>query len=358
LNLLTLYVYRNFFESFSMGFFIFNFLIIVTSQLYQVVKWLADGVYGVFDIVKYLVFISPMYLNYVLPLSVVFGVVVSIGRLSSNFEIIALNSFGISIMYVFKRLFLVVLLISILHVVFNEFWGYRYVSYALDMYYSASKQFRLKDFSFTFDNRDSIQYVFIREYWDDVGVMKDVFIVVRDKRDNYIKKTFVASLAKRLSPNLWELYNVVIIDYNDRSKVFMDKMNYVFNFFLDSNSRKRHREELNIFEIIKYISEYKNKQLDYLVLDLYVKLNLKFIFPFGSLFLFCLVFPFSLTKLRVSNFWGIVLSIVVAFFYYVFITLFQILVYKNGIILFLWIPNFMSIILGGFFLFLKNKNYV
>ncbi|MCS6955162.1 MAG: LptF/LptG family permease [Candidatus Calescibacterium sp.] len=360
MNILTRYILKNFFESFLLGFVIFNFMIILTSQLYQVIKWLVDGVYGVIDIAKYLVFISPMYLNYIIPISIVFGVVGSIGRLSSNFEITAINSFGISNMYIFKRLILIVLFISIVHFSFNEFMGYRFVSMALDMYYSSTtKEIRgvIKDFSYIFESSKEVRYVFAKEYSGDLGLMKDVFIVVKDKVSRYISKTVVADWAKKKEENRWLLYNVVTYDYLNKTRIVVNNIEYVFNFE-NSIKRKKHREELNIFELLRMAREYEKGDFYDLAFDIYVKLNLKFIFPLSSIFLLFLVFPFSLARVRVSNFLGMVLSISVAIVYYVLLTMVQIISFKTGIILFLWLPNFVSIFLGGFLIFLKNKNYV
>ncbi|MFN3995150.1 MAG: LptF/LptG family permease [bacterium] len=359
MSLLTRYVLKNFLESFLIGFIIFCFIILLTSQLYQVIRWLVDGVYGIWDVIKYVVYISPMYLNYVVPVSIVFGVVSSVGKLSSNFELIAINSFGISLIEVFKKIFIAVFLLSILLFVFNEFLGYRFVSKALDMYYSASKNLSgsIKDYLIVWDNNEETNYVFAKEYLGDLGLMKDVFIVVKDKRSKSVKRNLVSDFAKKKGENVWLLYNVVMYNYVDGSKVSIGYMDYVFDLGQDGG-RKRHREEISVLEIMELINQYKVAGLRDLVFEMYMKLNLKFVFPLSGLFLLFLIFPFSVSKVRVSNFLGIAFSIGVAIFYYIFITLAQVFSTKTGIIWFLWLPNLISIFLGGFLMFLKNKNDV
>lgn len=362
MRILTRYILKNFFESFFLGFTIFTFIIILTSQLYQVIKWLVEGVYGFWEVIKYLVFISPMYLNYVLPLSVVFGVVGSVGKLSANFEITAVNSYGISSIEIFKKLFIIVLFISCLHFFINEFIANKYISKALDMYYSASKEIRgsVMNFSFSWDGKKSISYVFAREYVGDLGLMKDVFIVEKDKLSKYVVRTINSSFAKKKESNIWLLYNVVIYDYVEKKRIFVDSIEYKFELDNNDNNgqRKMHREEVSFLQLLKMAREYKNSGFADLAFEMYVKIHLKFIFPFSSIFLLFLVFPFSLSKVRVSSFLGIVLSVSVAIAYYILITFVQILTTKTGVIWFLWLPNFVSIFLGGIFIFLKNKNLV
>ncbi|MEN3015072.1 MAG: LptF/LptG family permease [bacterium] len=358
LSVLTRYVFVNFIESFLIGFIIFNFIIILTSQLYQVIKWLVDGVYGLFDVLKYLLFISPIYLNYVIPVSVVFAVVSCIGKLSSNFEIIAINSFGISTMIIFRRIVILGFLISLVHFIFNEFWAYRFISIGLDMYYSASKDFKgvIKNFSHISQGKDSVSYLWAEEYIGDIELMKGVFIVVKDKISKLIKKNIVSEIAKKKTDNVWVLYNVVIYDYIRGTKISIMNIEYTFEF-LNDKKRKKHREEMNVFSLYSMAKEYEKAGFKDLAFDMYVKLNLKFIFPFSGFFLLFLVFPFSLTKVRVSNFLGIVLSISVAIGYYVLLTFFQLLCTKTGVLIFLWFPNFLSTFLGGILIFMKNIHY-
>lgn len=360
MSILTRYILRNFLESFFLGFIIFNFIIVLTSQLYQVVKWLVEGTYSVIEVLKYLIFISPMYLNYVIPVSIVFGIVGSISKLSSNFEITAMNSFGIDTMYIFRRIFLVVLLISVVYFFFSEMWGYRLVSQALDMYYSSLKEFRgtVKDFSYISEDLEQTRFIFAKEYHVDLGLMKDVLVVIKYKKGKNISMSIFADWAKRRRDNVWLLYSVVLYDYSSRSMLKVNSIEYLFTFEKLSSKRKRHREETNIWELFKLASYYKESKFYDLAFETYVKLNLKLIFPFSGIFLTFLVFPFSLSKVRVSNFLGIILAIGVSIGYYVFITLAQVIAIKSGIVLFLWLPNFVSIFLGGFLMFLKNKNYV
>lgn len=359
MSLIDRYVLKNFLESFFIGFLIFNFIIVLVSQLYNVIKWLVDGVYSFWEVLKYLFFISPMYLNYVIPISVVFGVVGAISRLSSNFEIIAFNTFGIDNMFIFRRVIGTVLFISFLHFLFNELVAYRFISFGLDMYYSASKEIKgtVNDFSYVWEDGSQINYIWAKQYYSDLELMRDIFIVVKSKVNMYISKAIVSDWAKKKENNVWHLYNVVIYDYLNKSRISINVLNYVFDFS-SSSKRKKHREEMNIFDIYFLAKEYERNNFKDLALDMYVKLNLKFIFPFSSIFLIFLVFPFSLTRVRVSSFLGIILSISIAILYYIFLTLFQLISIRSGFIIFLWFPNFISIFLGGFLVFLKNKNYM
>lgn len=366
------YIYLGFIYNVILGFIIFNFLIILVSQVYDVVKWVVNGKITLLGVIEYMVYITPVYLNYTIPLAIVFGTVSFIGRLSSNFEIIAFNSFGISNLFLFFRLLILVFFISIFHLIFNEFFSYKLIKKGFDIYYNLKKddwgEYRgsIENFSIRVDFIDFYQYIYALKYVVDLNFMSDIIIMKINKKTRDILEYIEAKNAKLISNDLWILYNVHIKRYyngNLEKEIYLDKITYnLFSSFTVYNkTRKKHREELNLFELyyqLKKIKENNSKVDDEikreLIKDLLIKINLKFIFPLSSFFLFFLVFNFSIVPIRGSNFVGISFAILVAFFYYVLLMLSQVLANK-GVIFVLWLPNFLSIFLGGFFLFLENK---
>ncbi|MGC8815072.1 MAG: LptF/LptG family permease [bacterium] len=365
------YIFSGFIYNVFLGFVIFNFLIILVSQVYDVVKWVVGGKISFLGVIEYLVYITPLYLNYTVPLAIVFGTVSFIGRLSANFEIVAFNSFGIPNLFLFFRLLILVFFISIFHLIFNEFFSYKLIKKGFDIYYSLKKddlgEYRgsIENFSIRTDFIDFYQYIYALKYIIDLNFMSDVIIIKVSKKTRDIIEYIEAKSAKLISNNLWILYNVHIKKYyngNLDKEIYLDKITYgLFSFnFVDSKIRKKHREELNLFELYYQLNKIKYKDDEIskeLIKDLLVKINLKFIFPLSSFFLFFLVFNFSIVPLRGSNFVGITFAILVAFFYYVFLMLSQVLANK-GIIFILWLPNFLAVFLGGFLFFLENKKNV
>lgn len=224
----------------------------------------------------------------------------------------------------------------------------------------------IENFSIRVDFIDFYQYIYALKYVVDLNFMSDIIIMKINKKTRDILEYIEAKNAKLISNDLWILYNVHIKRYyngNLEKEIYLDKITYnLFSSFTVYNkTRKKHREELNLFELyyqLKKIKENNSKVDDEikreLIKDLLIKINLKFIFPLSSFFLFFLVFNFSIVPIRGSNFVGITFAILVAFFYYVLLMLSQVLANK-GVIFVLWLPNFLSIFLGGFFLFLENK---
>ncbi len=369
------YIYLGFIYNVILGFIIFNFLIILVSQVYDVVKWVVNGKITLLGVIEYMVYITPVYLNYTIPLAIVFGTVSFIGRLSSNFEIIAFNSFGISNLFLFFRLLILVFFISIFHLIFNEFFSYKLIKKGFDIYYNLKKddwgEYRgsIENFSIRVDFIDFYQYIYALKYVVDLNFMSDIIIMKINKKTRDILEYIEAKNAKLISNDLWILYNVHIKRYyngNLEKEIYLDKITYnLFSSFTVYNkTRKKHREELNLFELyyqLKKVKENNSKVDDEikreLIKDFLIKINLKFIFPLSSFFLFFLVFNFSIVPIRGSNFVGISFAILVAFFYYVLLMLSQVLANK-GVIFVLWLPNFLSIFLGGFFLFLENKKNI
>jgi len=368
------YIYQGFIYSVFLGFIIFNFLIILVSQIYDLVRWVVNGKISFLGVIEYLFYITPLYLNYTIPLSIVFGTVSFIGRLSSNFEIIAFNSFGIPNFFLFFRLLVLVFLISVFHLVFNETFSYKLIKKGMDIYYTLKKdevgeyKGSVENFSIRVDFIDFYQYIYALKYITDLHFMNDIIIIKINKNTKDIMEYIEAKSAKLISDNLWILYDVHVKVYfngNLDKELYLNKITYnLFSSYLvNKKLRKKHREELNLFELYDQLKKIKNNDNqnneigNELRKDLLVKINLKFIFPLSSFFLFFLVFNFSIVPLRGSNYVGITVTILVAFFYYVFLMLSQVLANK-GVIFILWFPNFLAIFLGGFFLFLENKKNV
>ncbi len=369
------YIYWGFIYNVFLGFIIFNFLIILVSQVYDVVKWIVNGKIDILGVIEYFIYITPVYLNYTIPLAIVFGTVSFLGKLSSNFEVIAFNSFGISNFFLFFRLLVLIFFISIFHLIFNEFFSYKLIKRGFDIYYNLKRddwgeyKGSIENFSMRVDFIDFYQYIYALKYVVDLNFMSDVIIMKVNKKTKDILEYVEAKNAKLISNDLWVLYNVHIKKYyngNLDKEINLDKITYNLfsSFTVYKKIRKRHREELNLFELYYQLKKIKEKNNnDYneinkeLIKDLLVKINLKFIFPLSSFFLFFLVFSFSIVPIRGSNFVGITFAILVAFFYYVFLMLSQVLANK-GFIFLLWLPNFLAIFLGGFFLFLENKKNV
>jgi lipopolysaccharide export LptBFGC system permease protein LptF len=368
------YIYKGFIYNIFLGFIIFNFLIILVSQIYDLVKWVVNGKISFLGVIEYLIYITPLYFNYTIPLAIVFGTISFVGRLSSNFEIIAFNSFGIPNFFLFFRLLVLVFLISVFHLVFNESFSYKLVKKGFDIYYNLKKEDggeykgTVENFSIRLDFIDFYQYIYALKYIVDLNFMNDIVIIKIDRKKRDIIEYIEAKNAKLISDNLWILYDVHVKVYSNGNldkEVYLNKITYnLFSSYLvNKKLRRKHREELNLFDLYYQLKKIKsndnqnNEISNELKKDLLVKINLKFIFPLSSFFLFFLVFNFSIVPLRGSNYIGITVTILVAFFYYVFLMLSQVLANKGGVFI-LWLPNFLAIFLGGFFLFLENKKNV
>ncbi len=54
------YIYLGFIYNVILGFIIFNFLIILVSQVYDVVKWVVNGKITLLGVIEYMVYITPV----------------------------------------------------------------------------------------------------------------------------------------------------------------------------------------------------------------------------------------------------------------------------------------------------------
>jgi LPS export ABC transporter permease LptF len=117
---LHLYIIKEFFTSFIFGILVFSLLLILNIAFELVELALSKGV-AIFLVLKLFVFYLPNILTLSIPVSVLFGVLLSYGKLSSDNEITAMKSCGLNYKTLTSPVIYFVCILSIFLVFFNHF---------------------------------------------------------------------------------------------------------------------------------------------------------------------------------------------------------------------------------------------
>lgn len=107
MKILDKYISKNFIKSFLISLIAFMGIFIV-SQLFRVVKYLADGRFSIEEAGMYILTMLPRIFIDVAPLAVLLGSMMTVSTMASNLEIISLKTSGIS----FKRIVIAPIIIS------------------------------------------------------------------------------------------------------------------------------------------------------------------------------------------------------------------------------------------------------
>ncbi|MDR2818366.1 MAG: LptF/LptG family permease [Endomicrobium sp.] len=119
---LHFYIIKEFLHSFIFGVVVFSFLLIL-NFVFELMDLLIEKGVAVWVVVKMFTFYLPNVLTLSIPMAVLFGVLLSYGRLSSDNEVTAMKAAGLDYKTLTMPIIIFVLSISVFLVFFNHFFA-------------------------------------------------------------------------------------------------------------------------------------------------------------------------------------------------------------------------------------------
>ncbi|MBI3754379.1 MAG: LPS export ABC transporter permease LptF [Deltaproteobacteria bacterium] len=361
-RIINFYIFKEIAGPFALSVAIFA-VVSLLSRVLKLVELMVNYGIGPFLILKFIVFIMPSFLIYIIPMSFLIAVLIVYNRLSSDNEITAMKASGLSI----ARISLPVAWMALLAYLISTFltlyafpWGN--ISSKRLLYdiakTKASLGLKEKAFNDVFDGL----ILYADRIKPETNELEGVFISDhRDEKDNYIiaaKKGIISSEPRSMKLGL-SLFNGTIhrAEGNGLYKVITFNT-YDLNLSLkqgktDDPDASKTNYELTINELKKRIDAIKKEGRDpapSYIIDLYARFALPAsVFVFGFLGI-----PLGVQKVRTTKFTSFTIGLGVVLFYYMLSTVFESLG-KKGIIhplLAVWGPN---ILMGaaGIFIFYK-----
>jgi lipopolysaccharide export system permease protein len=313
---------------------------------------------GFFDLLQLVTYIFIPFLGYIIPMALLLTILLGLGRFSSDNEIVAMKSSGISL----YQLVLPVILFSIIALLVTTFltlfanpWGFKSLkNFAVKALQSLS-EVGIEEKVFYDEFKGMLIYVDSSEGHD--GVMEGIFIA--DNRDQTIsttivaKKGYITSDAESLSLNLRLLDGSIHrVGQVLESYQMGSFKTYDINIDLDASSLGEldyHEMTLAELEKIQKSLSSDNPEIN----EIKVEYHKKFSIPFACIVFGIIAIPLGIRKVRSGKSYGLIISLLVCLVYYLLLLTGESLG-KNGTIpplLSMWLPN---IILGilGIYLFL------
>ncbi|MCX5710950.1 MAG: LptF/LptG family permease, partial [Candidatus Omnitrophica bacterium] len=96
MKLLRNYFLKEFIGPLFLSFGVLTFVIVLVGNLKKIADLVINKGVDIFSVVKLLLFMTPYMVTYALPISVLIAVLMGLGRLSSDNEIIAIRSSGVN----------------------------------------------------------------------------------------------------------------------------------------------------------------------------------------------------------------------------------------------------------------------
>jgi lipopolysaccharide export system permease protein len=356
-----LYILKEILPIFLIGIMVFTIILLMDKMLKLIELIVTRGV-SLSDILMLLLFLSPSFLVFTIPMSVLLSTLISFGRLSGDSEIIAFKASGLSL----YQLFLPVCIFSIaayllttVCVFYGLPWGNRGFTTTLYKIAQSKADIEIKERVFN-DMFDGLVV-----YVEKVPIQGEKMegILIYDERDQektntiFAKEGFLSSNPKSQEVIL-RLFNGDIHRFDSRANVYQKIKFDAYDLKLElakaftAIGRKLKDKEMSIDEIKGKMEGRKQRGEDITSLD--VELHKRYAFPFACIVFALIGVPLGIQPRRSGRSYGFVFSILLLLGYYISLTGSEILAIRRSIPPYMagWAPN---VIFGALGIYLLIK---
>ena len=141
MKILRNYILREFFGPLLLTFGVLSFVMVLIGNLKRIADLIINKGVDIFSVIQIFVYLTPYIITYTLPISMLVAVLLALGRLSSDNEVIAIRSSGISLFRLILPLLIIGLIFSLGLSAFNDQAG----SYAHFAYRKTLKEMGFKN---------------------------------------------------------------------------------------------------------------------------------------------------------------------------------------------------------------------
>jgi lipopolysaccharide export system permease protein len=345
---------------FSINMLVFTFLFLMT-QMVDITNWIVNYDLDLLDVLAIIFFTLPWFLMFIIPMSTMLAILLTFLRLSSDNEIVALKSCGISI----YRLLPPVLLFA----AFGCFLTGFITLYAVPQSRAYMQEMALRlaasnvDIGLkerTFNNAFKKVMLYVSEIDTQNKKLIDVFI--EDKRQADVVSTVVAPEGKLFSEPEKFIFHLVLsngtihqtnLRERSASSIEFDTYKLSLDFSKEMGNledREKHREEMSIAELRRYVKESPEKDEDYYKAR--IVLQRRFAIPVACLTMGLLAFPLGIQSKTSKRSFGLILCLFFFLLYYLLLTA-GYAFGEDGTLapeIGMWLPNCTILSLGMFFL--------
>ncbi len=345
----------------AFGIGLFTILFISTSLIFQTLKLIVNYKVSVGLAMKFFWFSLPQVISYTIPMGTLLGVMNTFGQLSSNFEIIAFKTHGISFRRVVISALILATLLTILNLLFYNFIVPRSLREARDILLNAQRQLSgamISGPNMTISLGKGVIRKIVASHWDP-GSLTMYRLVISDWRDGIPLRIIFSDKAKYdPKEGKWILTNVKSFELkpNGETMDVKTKLNVrVMKIELINPQEIRRKPRLDEYTLEELMREIRfTKDMGGKPLELEAELHSRLAIPVAGLVFALLAAPLSNQPVRSSSLVGAGLSLLIILFYYIVFYLGKSLTLSGTLPPFIgmWLAN---ILFGGLGLFMLFK---
>ena len=322
------YLLKDMLAPFGINMLVFTFLFLMT-QMVEITNWIVNYSLDFLDVLTMIFFTLPWFLMFIIPMSVMMAILLTFLRLSSDNEIVALKSCGLSI----YRLLPPVLLFAALGSLLTGFITLYAVPHSrahmeeMALRMAASNvDIGLKER--TFNTAFNKVMLYVSKIDTQNKKLLDIFI--EDNRQADVVSTVVAPEGRLFSEPENFTFHLLLsngtihqTNLKERSATSIQFDTYKISLDLskemdDLENREKHREEMSIAELRQYVKESAEKDEDYYKAR--IVLQRRFSIPVACLTMGLLAFPLGMQSKTAKRSFGLILCLFFFLLYYVLLT--------------------------------------
>ncbi len=360
-SIVNRYLFKEMIPPFVINMVFFTFLFLMAKILF-ITNLVVNHNIGFSRVILMLFLFIPYFLVFVIPMSVMMAVLLTFLRLSSDNELMALKTGGISLYGLLPPVIIFCLIgcaLTLTMSVYGMPWGRASIKRLTMEVATSNFELGLRERTFNNSFKDSMLYV--TEVDMKKGELKDVF--VEDKRSESIVSTVVAPRGILFFEKEKLLFRLRLFDgrinqvsMKNRSVNSIGFETYDINLdlksaFSDINGKGgiKDEKEMSFPELRDYLSKAENKNSKYY--KALVELHQKISIPFACFVLGILAVSLGAQLKSARRSFGLGLGLIFFLFYYLLLSIGY--VFKNSEwyppFIGMWVPN---IVTGGIGLFL------
>ncbi len=345
---------------FSINMLVFTFLFLMTEMI-EITNWIVNYNLNILAVLKIIFFTLPWFLMFIIPMSVMMAVLLTFLRLSSDNEIVALKSCGLSIYRLLPPVLVFALLGGLL-TAFITLYGVPQSKKNLEemaLRMAASNvDIGLKERTFNDAFKDVMLY--INKIDPQTKKLRDIFI--EDKRQPDIVSTVVAPEGQLFSEPEKFIFHLLLsngtihqtnLKKRSATSIQFDTYKLSFDFrkeIAHVEKRDKHREEMSIAELRQYLKDSAIKDEGYYKVK--IVLHRRFAIPVACLAMGLIAFPLGIQSKTTKRSFGLILCLFFFFLYYLLLTV-GYAFGEDGTYppeIGMWLPNFLMSSIGLFFI--------
>ena len=353
-SIINRYIFKEFVSPFTVNVLFFTFIFLM-AELIQITNWIVNYNISLSIILRMIFYQTPYFLIFVIPLSIMITVLLTFLRLSSENEILAIKSGGISLYALLTPVFAFCLIgsaLTIFMTLYGQSWGRSALRELTNEVVSASIDIGLKERTFN----DSFSGVTIYVNEIDLRNKNLVDVFIEDNRQPDKVNTVIAPTGKIFNDPQnavahLKLFNGSILQTNLKKKTAHSIQFDTYDISLEtkrSTDKKKKKpkrpKEMTIGELSRYVRDSHIEDQKYF--KALLELHRRFSIPFGCFALGLLAVPLGVQAKSAKRSFGLVLGLVFFLFYYLLMSLGKVYGETGAYppLIGMWLPN---VVIGG-----------